>query len=201
MKKVDFKKIKKLSPEQRVKALREIQEELTKVIKDKSEEVADSKDEIQDAQEFLKEAEDEMRIIEEMEIKAPQAKPVDIEKLFEREDKRTSARGPREKDIGEIAAESPRQTPQEQQAYIQHLARRESLPHIYDSINEINGEVRRTGVITSYQQNRLDQFDEALHRKGHYMREKTYQPGEEAEHMLTNAEKAIRQTRDAYHRN
>ena len=202
MKKVDFKKLQKLSPDQRVKALREIQEELTKVIKDRSEEVSDSKDEIKDAQEFLKEAEDEMRIIEEMEIKAPKPKPVDVEKLFEREDKRTSARGPRERDIGEIAADAPKQpTQQEQQAYVQHLAQQESISNIYDRINAIRDDVGNRGVINSYQQDRLNQFDEALHRKEHYMREGSYKPGEDAEQLLTNAEKALRQTKDAYHRN
>ncbi len=183
MDKIDFDRIRAMPPERKIKALREVQEKLTQLIKERSKEIEDSQREIKDAQDFLKEAEDELRVLEEMEEQAPKIKKVDVEQLFERE------KAPEQ--LEAIAAQAPRTpSPQEEQAYINFLAR-QPVTSIYERINQIRDQINTTGVISAYQQEKLGQFREALHEKEEAIREGEYAVGKKSAILLTAAEKAI----------
>lgn len=191
MEHIDFDKLRKMPPDRRAKALKEVQEQLTKLIAERSKEITDTQQEIKDAQDFLKEAEDELRVLEEMQEHAPGIKQVDVGKLFEREEQRTEPARPRERELEDIAGDAPRTpSPQEQQAYISTLAR-QPITTLYDRINQIRQDITDTGVITAYQQNRLDQFGQALHEKEEAIRAGEYAAGKKAANMLSAAEKAV----------
>lgn len=187
MEKIDFDKIRKMPPERKVKALKELQEKLGELIKERTEEIEESKREIANAQEFLKEAEEELRVLEEMQAEAPMLKPVRVEKLFEREEQK-----PKEKELEAIAAEAQRTpTSAEREAYVNFLAQRASIADIYKSINRVREEIQHSGIISSYQQEKLEQFREALTQKEEAIRTGEYAAGKKAEHLLTAAERAI----------
>jgi hypothetical protein len=196
MEKADFAKLRKMPPERKVKALRELQDKLTELIKERTKEIEDSQQEIAAAQEFLAEAEEELRVLEEMEETAPKIKRVDVEKLFEREEtpaEPAKTLGPmRERELEAIAREAPAGAPsaQDQQAYISFLSR-QPIASIYERITKIRDDIKITGIISSYQQEKLDQFRDAIHEKEDAIREGEYAPGRKAEHLLTAAEKAI----------
>lgn len=187
MERIDFDKLRKMPPERRVKALKELQEKLNELIKERSKEIEDSQREIKDAQDFLRDAEEELRVLEEMEAAAPGIKRVDVEKLFEREEKQTAPAKPRERELESIAAEAPRaQGVEDQRAYVNFLAR-QPVTNIYERINRIREDINTTGVISTYQQEKLDQFRDALHEK----EESGYQKNEA---LMTAAERAIEYT-------
>jgi predicted ATPase len=191
MEQIDFDKLRKMPPDRRAKALEELQDKLTKLIAERSKEIIDTQQEIKDAQDFLKEAQDELRVLEEMQEQAPGIKKVDVEKLFEREEKRTEPMRPRGRELEAIAADAPRQfSPQEQQAYISNLAR-QPVTNIYERVNQIRQDISETGVITAYQQNRLNLFGAALHEKEEAIRAGEYAAGKKAANLLTAAEKAV----------
>jgi hypothetical protein len=186
MEKIDYRKIRKMAPDRRIKALREVQEELDTFIKEKSKEISESQQEIKDAQDFLKEAEEELQVLEEMQAEAPKIKKVDVEKLFE-------PAGKKERELEAIAEEAaPKAQPAglEQQEYISRLAQ-QPVSSIYERINRIREEIRTTGLISNYQQEKLEQFREALEEKEEAVREGEYAPGKKAEHLMSAAEKAI----------
>ncbi len=185
MERIDFNRIRKLPPDRRIKALREVQEELDSFIKEKTKEIDESQQEIKDAQDFLKEAQEELQVLEEMQAEAPKIRKIDVEKLFEP----TKKKG--EKELEAIAEEAPRTPmPSEQEAYISRLAQ-QPIANIYERIRAIGDEIRTTGTISPYQQERLEMFGEAIRAKEQAIKEGNYSPGKKAEHLLTAAEKAI----------
>jgi hypothetical protein len=193
MENIDFDKIRKMAPDRRIKTLRELQEKLDEFIKEREKEISTSQDEIRDAQDFLKDAEEELQVLEEMQAEAPKIKEVNVEKLFEPEKKKQG------RELEQIAEQEGPKTPPtslEQQAYISRLAQ-QPVENIYERVNKIRDEIRTTGLMSSYQQERLEQFREALHEKEEAIREGEYQPGRKAEHLLTAAEKAIMYTTGA----
>ncbi len=192
MERIDFDKLRKMPPERKIKALRELQEKLNALIQERNAEIQQNQREIQDAQDFLKEAEDELRVLEEMESQAPDIKQVDVDKLLRRETKRTEPTRPRERELESIADEAPRRqpNPEDQRAYVNSLAR-QPVASIYERVNEIRDQIRNTGVITTYQQERLNVLDEALHAKEEAIMAGQYEPNKKAEHLLSAAEKAI----------
>ncbi len=196
MNKVTFEKLRTMPPERKIKALRELQEKLTVLIKERSKEIDESQQEIKDAQDFLKEAEEELRVLEEMEEQAPQLARVDVEKLFAR-----GKEPDQEKQLETIAAEAPRGAPnaQDEREYVNFLAR-QPIANIYERINKIREDIKTTGVISSYQQEKLEQFRDALHEKEEAIREGDYAAGRKAESLLTAAEKAIMYTSGDHHR-
>jgi hypothetical protein len=184
MENIDFDKIRKMPPDRRIKLLRELQEKLDEFIKEKSKEIVKSEAEVKDAQDFLKDAEEELQVLEEMQAEAPKIKNVEVGELF----KPAKKKDERLEDIAETA---PKQfTPNEQQAYISTLAR-QPVGTIYERINEIRSEVQTTGLMSSYQQERLQQFGKALREKQEAIKEGDYAAGKKAEHLLTAAEKAV----------
>ncbi|MEM4240198.1 MAG: hypothetical protein QXK08_03325 [Candidatus Woesearchaeota archaeon] len=186
METVDFDRIRKLPPERKIKVLRELQEKLADFIKERSEEIAKSQQEIKDAQDFLKEAEEELRVLEEMQERAPGIKKVDVEKLF----KPAKKKGRGLESIAEEDAPKAPPTAAEHDAYISRLAQM-PVSDIYERIRAIGNEIRTTGTISPYQQQRLEMFGEALQEKEEAIREGRYEPGRKAEALLTAAERAI----------
>ncbi len=185
MERIDFNRIRKMPPDRRIKALKEVQEELDKFIKEKTREIEESQQEIRDAQDFLSEAEAELQVLQEMQAEAPKIRKIDVEKLFE------PTKNKNEKELEDIAEEAPRlQTPSEQEAYISRLAQ-QPIANIYERIRAISDEIRTTGTISQYQQEKLGVFGEAIKEKEDAIRAGTYSPGKKAEHLLTAAEKAI----------
>lgn len=190
MEQIDFDRIRKMPPDRRIKALRELQEKITAFIKERTKEIEESKKEISDAQDFLKEAEDELRVLEEIEATVPSIKKVNVEKLFEPEKKQG-----KERELEAIADEAPRTQPntQDQEAYINRLAQ-QPVSTLYERINSIREEIKTTGILSAYQQEKLDQFRTALHEKEEAVRAGEYKPGKKAAHLMTAAERAIEYT-------
>jgi hypothetical protein len=182
MEKVDFAAIKKLAPDRRIKALKELQEKLNELIKERTKEVEDSKKEIEEAREFLDEAEEELAVLEQMKAQAPAIRKIEVEKLFERKKPEE-----REEGLETITAAAQRQfTEQERETYIRQGARMPAT-QIRERVYEISDAIRETGVMTSYQQERLEQFNEMLRLK----RESEYKPGQKSELEMTAAERTI----------
>jgi DNA repair exonuclease SbcCD ATPase subunit len=193
MEKIDFDKLRKMPPEQKVKALKELQEKLGDLIRERSKEIANSEQEIKDAQDFLKEAEDELRVLEQMEDQAPGIKQVNVEKLFESEkQQREQPTKPQGRELEDIAGEARTTAPSsvDDRAYINTLSR-QPVANIYERITQIRDDIRTTGVISSYQQEKLEQFREALHEKEEAAREGAYKPGRKNAALMTAAERAI----------
>jgi hypothetical protein len=188
MENIDFDKIRKMAPDRKIKALRELQEKLADFIKEREKEISTSNEEIKDAQDFLKEAEEELQVLEEMQAEAPKIKKVNVEELFKPEKKQ-------EKQLEAIAEEAPKPAfnPSEQEAYISRLAQ-QPVSTLYERINQIRSEIKTTGLMSNYQQDRLEQFGEALREKEEAIRAGEYEPGKRAEHLLTAAERAIAYT-------
>jgi hypothetical protein len=188
MERIDFGAIKKMPPERRVKALEELQEKLNELISERTKEISDSQEEIKEAQEFLKEAEEELAVLEEMEEQAPKMRKVDVQKLFGREETPQELPGQR---LEAIASNAPRQfTEQQREEYVRQGAR---MPagQIRERVYEIMDNVRQTGIITPYQQERLEQFREMLTEKRDAMEEGAYRPDKKSQLELTAAEQTI----------
>jgi hypothetical protein len=192
MEKFDFDALRKMPPDRRVKALKELQEKLSEFIRQRSQEIEDSQREIKDAQDFLAEAEEELSVLEEMQSNAPGLKQVKVEELFERGEKKEARAPERGRALENIADEAPRQAPsaEDQRAYVNFLSR-QPLSNIYERINQIRDDIRHTGTVSMYQQEKLGQFREALHEKEEAIRAGEYAAGKKTEAMLTAAEKAV----------
>jgi DNA repair exonuclease SbcCD ATPase subunit len=186
MENIDFDRIRKMAPDKRVKVLRELQEKLDEFIKEKSKEIQESQTEIKDAQDFLKEAEEELQVLEEMQAEAPKIRKVDVEELFKpAKDKEENL-----ENIAEKEAPRPAFTQSEQEAYISKLAQ-QPVSTLYERISQIRNEIKATGLMSNYQQERLEQFREALTEKEEAVRAGEYAPGKKAEHLMSAAEKAV----------
>ena len=153
----DLKNIKKLSPEERIKKLRDIEEK--------------NKKEINEAEKLIKDSIKEINIKEEIrDLPIPQIKAVDIESLFAPEEKEVFAakryENIRQRDIEEETAElpleetveqeKPKITEEELEAHRQYqiLAnelRREPTENVVQEIKNIYNQLRETGEIRGEQ--------------------------------------------------
>ncbi len=77
---IDFKALSRLPPDERVKVLAKLEDELQKLIKDRTKEIEQSKAEIAEAEALLQRAKDEMVVLEK--IGMPETKAVRIDDLF-----------------------------------------------------------------------------------------------------------------------
>lgn len=178
MAKVDFSRLKKLPPNMRIKALKQLEEEFTKLIEAR-------KKEIEEAQLLLKEAKHELEIIEE--IETPKVKTIEVEKLFAKEEKTEET-----PELEKIAAEAPRGLPAEQESYAKFMAEQMSMEQIYNRLQDIQQEQTKTGIETTYQQNFVEAADRALYFKRQAEEKGIYIPSEKSEELLTTAEKLIK---------
>jgi hypothetical protein len=176
MKKIDFAKIKQLPPEEKIKVLRRIEGELHKLISERRKEISEKNNEIESAEELLREAEGESRVLEE--IKIPEIKKVEIDKLFI----------PKEEGLEGIAATAP--TEAEKLAQIEELSKA-PMQELYNAVVGIKNEVDKTGIETLYQQEKLEQFSGALYEKRKAIENKQYNPTQKAKHLMTAAEQMM----------
>lgn len=175
---IDFEQIKKLPPDQRVKVLQELQGQIEKLINDR-------KREIQQAQDLLARAKEELSILEH--IETPKQKQVSVEELFEtnskekRDEKKGGLEGIARKEI--IPAPNVLREQFEQRP----------IADIYQRMNEITADIRNTGVVTQYQENWLRAAKYEVQYREQSIEKNQYHPNEKSQHLLSAAEKIIRQ--------
>jgi len=141
--------IRKLSPEERIEMLRELEE--------------DNKKEIEEAEKLMKESMVEIRNEEIIrEIPPPGIKPVDISKLFEtEEDKKPDVQQPLEETVEK---EKP-EVSQEQIAQYGAKLSTEPMEDIYNRMKNIYSDVNENGYMNSGQQQELASLDYAMNKK------------------------------------
>ena len=166
---IDFEQIKKLPPDQRIKVLNQLQEQIQKLIKERQQE-------IEDAQSLLKRAEEELRVIQE--IETPKPKQIHVEELFGRDEG--------EETLEKIAR---RDIPQPNE--LAERLEQKPISEIYQRLNEITGEIRDSGVITQYQENWLKAANYVAQDREQAIKEHKYNATDKAEHQLSAAEKII----------
>jgi len=181
MDKIDFRQIKKLPPEEKIKVLKRIEDELNKLIETRRKETEENNKEIAEAEELLKEAKNEFRVLEEIQL--PELKKVEIEKLF---------RPKEEKDEGleGIAAKAPIAELAERQARIDELSRK-PMEELYNAVIGMRKDIEKTGVETLYHQEKTEEISEAIYEKRKAMENKEYNPTAKARHMMTAAEEMM----------
>lgn len=177
MNKIDFKKIKQLPPDEKIKVLQRIEEELRKLIEKRRKEIKEKDSEIEEAESLLEEARNELTILEE--IQTPELKKIDIGKLFIPKE---------EKGLESIAATAPSEA--EKLAQIEELSR-QPMESLYTAVVGIKNEIQKTGVETLYQQERIEQISAALYEKRKAMERKQYSPTQKARHLMTAAEQIM----------
>ena len=160
--------LKKLSPKERIKKLKELQEK--------------NKEEIEEAQKLLKEAEEQAEVEEELkEIPIPQLKAVDIGALFSPEErelfkaKRFVTEKPKAEEAGEekgeleaIAERAPRLPPEAEQQHIQYVRQLSQTPteQLYNRAKELYTEFKTQGnQFTPEQQEEFSNIEYANRKK------------------------------------
>lgn len=177
MKKINFSQIKKLPPEEKIKVLERIEDELRKLIEERKKEISEKNSEIKSAEELLMQAQKEFKILEE--IKTPELKQIDIGKLF---------RPDEEKGLEGIAATAT--TEAEKQAQIEELSKA-PMQELYNAVVGIKSEIDKTGIETLYQQEKIEQINEALYEKRKAIENQQYNPSQKARHLMTAAEQIM----------
>jgi hypothetical protein len=163
--------IRKLPPEMRIKALRQVQDKIKKLIEARQKEIVD-------AQSMLEEAEDELKVLEE--IQAPQQKPVRIEELFRAKEE------PEEDASLERIAE--RQAPKKEE--IERLAR-EPIKDLAGRVNYIKNRIYDTGLETEEQRNEIYTLEKAFAEKRKDIEHGNYKPGEKEWGQMTESERSL----------
>ncbi len=165
--KEEIKELKKLSPKERIKKLKELQEK--------------DKEEIKQAQELLKQAEDESDVEDELrDIPIPQLKAVDIDELFSSEERElfrakrfSSGKKKKEKKEKEkkekpsalenIAETAPKLSPEEEQHHIEYLQELSKKPTetLYNETKNIYSNFKERGYVTPEEQKKLGNIEYA----------------------------------------
>lgn len=179
MAKADIEDIKKLSVEERIRKLKDMQEK--------------NKEEIKKAQELLRESEEELeeKEKEKAEIPIPQLRAVDIGELFTEEEKqmfnakrfKTEEPEKKEEALEEtVEAEEKKLTPEQieqvQQQYRTQLTK-ESAEELYSRIKGMQQNVQASGYMTKEQANQLANMEYALDKREQAMETGEYKPPSE----------------------
>jgi hypothetical protein len=173
----DIDNLKKLSVEERIKKLKEIEKK--------------NKEEIQKAQDLLKKSEEELedKEKEKADIPIPQLKAVDIGGLFSEEEKqifktkRFDEKKPGKKEALEetVAVEekklNPEQINQVQQQYRIQLIK-EPTDELYSKMKSIYQTVQSSGTISADQVNQVNNIEYALDKKKEDIDSGEYNPSE-----------------------
>ncbi|MBW2981986.1 hypothetical protein KY343_03845 [Candidatus Woesearchaeota archaeon] len=205
-----LKDLKKLSPNERLEKLKELQEK--------------DREEIEKAQKLLQETEDEIGRERELEkIPIPQLKAVDIGALFSTEEKelfkakRFTAAPAKEKEekpeeprraeereeLERIAEQAPRLSQEEEAAQAQYLDQLSQKPveDIYNRVKDIYQQVKATGEITPEQMNELNNVSYANRRKMEDIQSGRYtEVTQEAAREMVLTEKMKNWLQDSYGR-
>ena len=181
----DIKELKKLSPEERIKKLKELQE------KDKKE--------IAEAQRMISQSEEQLAREDELkDVPIPQLKAVSIDELFSPEEKELfkakrfvseipseeEAKAQQQKPLEDVAhEEAPELTEEQRQAQIHYQIQAEQEARrpagdLYNEMKTIYTQVRETGEFTPGQRERVHIIQYADIEKVQEMRKGAYAPTE-----------------------
>ena len=197
--------LKKLSPKERIKKLKELQE------KDKKE--------IEEAQHLIRESEEQAAREEETEkIPIPQLKAVDIEALFSPEEQElfkakrfiapkekaaVEEKLPKARPLEEVAAEAPKLSFEEEKAHVDYLNQLSKAPaaELKEKVNSIYKSVKDTGYMSSGQQEELNNIHYATQRKMKDIEAGKYtEVGKEVADAMVLTEKMKNWLQDSYGR-
>lgn len=189
----NIKELRRLSPEDRIRKLKEIAE------KDKKE--------IKDAQKLIKQSEDEIE--EERKIKEqipiPQVKAFDISELFTQEEKdmyrakrmvgperKEEEEKPLEKTVEEEEVKLTEEQQREQQRQYMQTIEGKPIENIYSGVANIMDEARETGYITNEQKNFMAAaYEVAKHRA----QDESYSRREEIQEQFSTMKKLMQYVR------
>ncbi len=174
MNKVNFEEIRKLPADEKIKALKKIDNELRKKIQEDKKEIEDKNKEIEAAEFLLKEAEDEYRVIERIRIQ--ESEKIEVDKLFH----------PEKEGLEEIAKTT--QTPEQRQERIQGLTNT-PVEDLYKMVVGMKQQVDQTGVQTLYQQELAEDLREVFYQKREIYQE---HPAQQAQHLMSAAEQIMK---------
>lgn len=176
---LDFNKIKRLPPEKRIDALKDLQEELNKLIEER-------RKEIEEAKELLKESEEELQVL--LNVETPKTKQLNVEDIWKGEDKETK----KEKELEDITkeADDKRRKEFDKDEYINSL-KQKPIDDIYDRVKSLYSDIKDTGVITSEQQDRLNTIRTALYEKEKDIASGQYDADRNRRRELNKLEKGI----------
>lgn len=176
---LDFNKIKKLPPEKRIEALKDLREELNKLIEER-------KKEIEEAAELLKESEEELQVL--LNVQTPKTKSMSVEEMWGGENKEFK----KEKELEEITKEADdrRRKEFDKDEYINSL-KQKPIDDIYDRVKSLYSDIKDTGVITAEQQDRLNTIRTALYEKEKDIASGQYDADRDDRRNLTKLEKGI----------
>ena len=184
----DINNVKKLSVEDRIKKLKEIEKK--------------NKEEIKKAQDLLRESEEELeeKDKERADIPIPQMRAVDIDALFSEEERQMfKAKHFREdkhkkEDIvleDTVSVEERKLKPEQieivQQQYRTQLSK-EPIKNLYNKVNEIRQNVSSNGYMSEEQQRQVANIEYALDRKREDIESGAYNPSEYAAHKLVSTQ-------------
>lgn len=184
-KKTELNELKKLSPQERIKKLKELQKK--------------DREEIEDAQKLILESEEDISREEEVKkMPIPQLKAVDIDSLFTSEEKElfkakrfaevrkpeekpTPPPKPEERPLEEVAAEAQVLKAEEERAHAQYLTQLSQQPEdkIYSRMKEIYSEAKSTGYVSPRQMEEINNLGYANIRKFDAARTGEYSPTQE----------------------
>jgi hypothetical protein len=194
--------IKKLTPEERIRRLKKLEEEKRK--------------EIDEAEKLLKQSEEEFEETEKLrkDIPIPQMKAVDIDALFTPEEKQLFAtkrykdsrpaeeekeekkEKPAESDLEEtVWKEAPKLAPEqlaEQKAYGEQLAQTMTVRDINQEIYTINEQAETAGYMSGEMQERKTAMIYAALEKDRERNDGSYHPSKEADNVLSNLVQAYK---------
>jgi hypothetical protein len=143
----------KLSPQERIKKLKELEEK--------------SKKEIEKAQKLIRESEEEIAIEEKVkQVRIPEDQEVDVKKLFRREE--PSLEETVEKEAPKISEEDLRQ----QQQYLKKL----TTDRIEERANYLQRQINETGYINNQQMAEVAAMYQEIQRREEGLEQGTYKP-------------------------
>ena len=194
--KTELDELKKLSPEERIKKLKELQKK--------------DREEIENAQKLIFESEEDMAREEEVKkMPIPQLKSIDIESLFSSEEKelfrakrfidfekpaaKEKAKAPKkdEKPLEEVAAEAEILKIEEERAHAQYLnqLREQPADKLYNRMKQIYSEVKDQGYVSPKQMEEINNLSYANARKFEDTRAGEYSPTQEAAREMVLTQK------------
>ena len=176
---LDFNKIKKLPPEKRVDALKDLREELNKLIEER-------KKEIEEAAELLRESEEELQVL--LNVQTPKTKSMSVEEMWGGENKEVK----KAKELEDITreADDKRNKEFDKDEYINSL-KQKPIDDIYDRVKSLYSDIKDTGVITAEQQDRLNTIRTALYEKEKDIASGQYDADRDSRRDLNKLEKGI----------
>jgi len=191
----ELNELKKLSPEERIKKLKELQKK--------------DKEEIEKAQKLILESEEDIEREEQVrKIPIPEVKSIDIDSLFSQEAKElfktkrfisetkkeepeVKREKPRERRLEEVAAEEQVLKVEEERTHAQYLTQLSQQPvdKIYNRMKEIYSEVKEQGYVSPRQMEEINNIGYANARKFDAAKQGEYAPNQEAANEMVLTQK------------